>query len=389
VKRTVLKLVGTAAGVAFAAFLIAWSGLLPIAASSGHWAVTSWFLHFTMRQSVETHAMGIKVPPLDDPSLVLRGGGHYASGCAPCHGAPGEQRALVAQHMTPQPPYLPPRIARWQPNELFWIVKHGIKFTAMPAWVAQQREDEVWAVVAFLRRLPSLDAQEYRQIALNEFPAAEDDWRDNSRLRGLDDRIADLAQTCARCHGPDGGGRGLGAFPKLALQTEQYLYASLLAFARGERYSGIMQPIAAGLDDQAMRTLARHFAGQRAVQAGPVPAVPADVLELGRSIARNGVPEQGVPACVSCHGPKQTPRSPVYPVLEGQYADYLALQLRLFSADKRGGTPYAHLMRAVAQRLSSEQIKAVASYYASLRPAAVNRSAEPGVVTGEPADDGG
>jgi hypothetical protein len=58
--------------------------------------------------------------------------------------------------MTPHLPYLPPVIPARQPDELFYIVKHGIKFTGMPAWPAQQRDDERWAMVAFLRRLPDL-----------------------------------------------------------------------------------------------------------------------------------------------------------------------------------------------------------------------------------------
>jgi Cytochrome C oxidase, cbb3-type, subunit III len=70
--------------------------------------------------------------------------------------------------MTPPPPYLPPRIPKWEPNELFYIVKHGIKFTGMPAWPALDRDDEVWAMVAFLRQFPKLDADEYRRLAQGE-----------------------------------------------------------------------------------------------------------------------------------------------------------------------------------------------------------------------------
>src|SRR5690606_19116170 len=94
--------------------------------------------------------------------------GHYASGCLPCHGAPGQPRALIVKQMVPEPPYLPPAIAELAPDELFWIVKHGIKYTAMPAWVAQQRDDEVWAMVAFLQRLPALSAAQFRQLAAGE-----------------------------------------------------------------------------------------------------------------------------------------------------------------------------------------------------------------------------
>jgi cytochrome c553 len=73
-----------------------------------------------------------------------------------------------------------------------------------------------------------------------------------------------------------------------------------------------------------------------------------------------------VPACAQCHGPGGGPRNPHYPVLAGQYAHYLIQQLELFKNGQRGGSPYAHLMREVAPRLTSEQIREVAQYYASL-----------------------
>ena len=89
-------------------------------------------------------------------------------GCRPCHGSPGRQAPRIALAMTPHPPYLPPAIAGWAPDELYYIVKHGVKFTAMPAWPAGRRDDEVWAMVAFLRALPRMDARSYRALAFGE-----------------------------------------------------------------------------------------------------------------------------------------------------------------------------------------------------------------------------
>jgi len=109
---TALKMMAAAALLAVIAGLaVAWAGLIPVAASSGHWPVTAWFLHWTMGNTVRTQALGVPVPPgsdLDDPALVRRGAGHYESGCAPCHGTPGSPPSVVARRMTPAPPYLPP-----------------------------------------------------------------------------------------------------------------------------------------------------------------------------------------------------------------------------------------------------------------------------------------
>ena len=163
-RRSLIKAGAAATAVAVAGFLFAWSGLFNIGASTGHWAITAWFLHFAMRNSVETHAMGIEAPALDDPALVLKGAGHYAHGCAPCHGTPGRAANPVVREMTPQPPHLVGQIEHWAPEELFWIVKHGVKFTAMPAWPARDRDDEVWAMTAFLLRLRELSPAEYHVL---------------------------------------------------------------------------------------------------------------------------------------------------------------------------------------------------------------------------------
>jgi cytochrome c553 len=343
----ILALAGLLGGL-----LLAWSGLINVGASTGHWAITDWFLHYAMRQSVETHSMGIEAPPLDDPALIHRGAGHYASGCAPCHGAPGQPRSAIARAMTPPPPFLPEKIREWQPHELFWIVRHGVKFTGMPAWAALERTDEVWAMTAFLLQLPDMQPEAYRMLALGEVAENYD-----AGLEGLADPFAPVLAECARCHGRDGSGRGVGAFPILKGQSEAYLFASLQAYAQGRRHSGIMQPAAVPLDEPQMRRLAAHyanagaFASGAALDAGP-----------GAAIARQGVPADGIPACVSCHEPRGA-RYPAYPALRGQTADYIAGQLRLFRDGARGGTAYAHIMATIARRLDDAQIDAVAAYF--------------------------
>ena len=149
-------------GLALVVVLVAWSGIYNVAASRGHWAVVEWFLAFGMRNSVELRAMAITPPPLDNPDLVRLGAGHFHGGCAFCHGAPGIPVSPIARHMLPSPPDLTTSMRPWKDEELFWIVQHGIKYTGMPGWVALEREDEIWAVVAFLKRIPTIDAESYR-----------------------------------------------------------------------------------------------------------------------------------------------------------------------------------------------------------------------------------
>jgi cytochrome c553 len=326
------------------------SGVVPVGASSGHWAITNWFLHTAMRRSVNTHARSVELPPIKD-WMALKGAGHYETGCRPCHGAPDLKPPIVPAAMTPHPPALSAEaIAAWSDRELFYIVKHGVKFTAMPAWPSQQRDDEIAAMVAFLRVMPKLDAAGYRRMAGT---AAEAD--------PVDALASSSLANCARCHGAHGEGRENAAFPKLAGQKLAYQLAALDAYATGARASGIMQPVAAALDREQRHALSDYYARQ------PTSSGPAAPSSAGEQIAQHGIPARGVPPCAECHGPNPGPRSHAYPRLAGQHADYLSLQLELFQKRKRGGSAYAHLMFEVVDRLTPEDVRAVAQYYASLR----------------------
>ena len=360
-KRFLVRAAALLALIAAGVFLAVAAGVVPIAASSGHWPATAWFLHFAMKRSVATHSLSIRAPPLDDPVLVSKGATHYHGGCRACHGSPEQPQPVVARGMTPAPAYLGERIAGWEPQQLFYVVKHGVKFTGMPAWPAQQRDDEVWAVVAFLRRLAALDAAEYRRLALGEdrvWPASAP----IGALAGSANPRATLGESCAPCHGWDGLGRN-AAFPRLAGQSAGYLSNALAAYARGERHSGIMQPIAASLERETIGELAAHFA-----RLPPAPAQRGDpaAIARGEAIAHEGIPSQRVPSCADCHGPGATPHDGAYPLHAGQHADYLILQLELFARGHRGGSPYARLMRPIAGQLTEEQRRDVAAYYASL-----------------------
>src|SRR5690606_25016642 len=95
---------------------------------------------------------------------------------------------------------------------LFWIVKHGLKYTAMPAWPAQQRDDEVWAVTAFLVRLPELSPRAYRELA--GMTRTGQAVQDGAELATGSESVG--LTECVRCHGDAGvagtaaGRRGVG-----------------------------------------------------------------------------------------------------------------------------------------------------------------------------------
>lgn len=369
-KRRTLKIGVGLLVLAAGGLLISVSGIIPVKASSGHWPITEWLLQFSMSRSIATHSLGVDVPPLDDPGLVLKGAGHYDFGCRSCHGAPGEPQPRIARAMLPRPPELVPRIRESNAKKLFHVVKHGLKFTGMPAWPAQQREDEVWAMVAFLLKLPELDESSYAQLVNRESaPVAPIQALEPTAT--VPEIPSAVNRTCVRCHGSDGLGRNSNVFPKLAGQRREYLENALAAYARGSRHSGIMEPMAAGLDDDMIRSLAEYYSRlPPAVAAGgrPQEQEDASVRALGRRIALEGIPARRLPACVECHGPNGRRTKDAYPSLAGQPADYLLLQLKLFKDGQRGGSGYAHLMDEVAPRLEPEEMRAVALYFESLHP---------------------
>ncbi len=370
-KRWMWRGIFVLGALAVGGFLVAASGIVPIKASSGHWAITEKILRFGMSRSTATHSLGLKVPRLDDPAMVLKGAGHFETGCRSCHGAPGRPQPLIAQAMTPKAPELAGRIRESNPRKLFHVVKHGIKFTGMPAWPSQQRDDEVWAMVAFLVKYPELDDEGYRQLVhgdISPVPAMQTMAPPNIGQTPP----AEVARTCARCHGVDGQGRGGEAFPKLAGQRREYLVGAMAAYAEGARHSGIMEPVAAGLTEELIENLATYYAALEPAREGVTPAAAGDrsdeeLRTRGEEIALRGIPDRRVPACVECHGPKGTRTKPSYPSLVGLSAGYLELQLKLFKDGNRGGSEYAHVMRQVAARLTDADRKAAARYFSELR----------------------
>lgn len=344
-----LLLVLAAGGLLFAA-----AGGVPVGASAGHWAPTEGLLRFVLRRSVSTRSrFAPRPPPLDDARLVLKGAGHFESYCRSCHGAPGLPRPPTARYMLPPPPPLSDVVPRRAPEELFYVVKHGLKFTGMPAWPAQGRDDEVWAMVAFLRRLPSLEAEGYESLARGAPGPAEGP-----------SRLSETLRSCARCHGPRGEGRGDGAAPPLGGQPAAYLEGALAAYAAGERHSGTMESVASALSPGEMRELAAYFSGRRSPP--PRPASDPAAVERGEALARRGLPARGVPACASCHGLARKDTRGEYPALAGLPAGYIVLQLELLREQRRGGSPYVHLMSSVARRLRPEDIRDAAAYYETL-----------------------
>lgn len=344
-KHVVIFLLG--AGVLGVILMI--SGVIPVNASSGHWKITSLILSFSMSRSVSTYSLPLSAPDLNKEWMALKGAGHFEIGCSFCHSNPATPGHFIGNSMTPQTPRLEHEIDKWSDEELFYIVKHGVKFTAMPAWPDLERDDEVWSMVAFLRKYSSLDAKGYLNLVHEESYSNVDN---------------ELLKECIDCHGVDGNGRGLGAFPKLAGQPVAYLQNSLKAYFSDQRKSGIMKVAVNNLNQEQMAAFSKYFSSQNLKPHSY--SIDKEAIERGKLIANQGIPSQKVATCAACHGPDKMEENPLYPNLAGQYSEYLILQLELFKKGERGGTRFADLMHEVVERMDKEEIRAVALYYESL-----------------------
>ena len=137
------------------------TGAYNFAADVPHTGLVTQLIGFARERSIEVRAAGIKVPPLNDPSMIREGAEHYDAMCVSCHLAPGMRENEMRPGMNPKPPALasiPPE----SPAEQFWIIKHGLKMTAMPAWGTTHSDEEIWNIVALLQKLPGLSPAQYR-----------------------------------------------------------------------------------------------------------------------------------------------------------------------------------------------------------------------------------
>ena len=152
----VLGAVGLIGGLLFI-----YLGVFNVAADDPHSRPFYWLMATVRERSITMRARGIAVPPLDEPAKITAGGADYNEMCTGCHVRPGVEESELASAMYPPPPRLA-KTKRPNPAETFWIIKHGIKMSGMPAWGSTHDDNRIWAMVAFLQQLPRLTPAQYQ-----------------------------------------------------------------------------------------------------------------------------------------------------------------------------------------------------------------------------------
>lgn len=153
-------------------------GAIDMGASVGAGALERTLAEWAVDRSVDTRATSESNPYAEVPAAADAGLEHYRETCVLCHGAPGVNPNELATGLTPPAPSLVLAARHRTDGELFWITKHGIRMTGMPAFGGTHTDEEIWEIVAFLHHLSSLSKEQL--AALKEAGTEEDHHRPSS-----------------------------------------------------------------------------------------------------------------------------------------------------------------------------------------------------------------
>ena len=180
--KTLKILLGLGALGALAGLGFLYSGIYSMGADDEHTKPVYWALETLRERSIGVRSKDIAVPPLDDAQMLLSGGADYNDMCAGCHLKPGVKSSDMAMGLYPRPPNLAMSAsehghggddhgdAATSAARQFWIIKHGIKASGMPAWGKTHDDSRIWAMVAFLQKLPQLDETQYQILTARAEP---------------------------------------------------------------------------------------------------------------------------------------------------------------------------------------------------------------------------
>jgi mono/diheme cytochrome c family protein len=143
---------------------VVYFGLINVGADDPHTGPVNAFLDTARNRSVEVRANDIEVPNLDNEAQIRAGAGNYDSMCVGCHLSPEAAQTELSEGLYPAPPNLAKTGIYDDPAKTFWVIKHGIKATGMPAWGKSMDDQYIWGMVAFIKQLPNLDARQYRDM---------------------------------------------------------------------------------------------------------------------------------------------------------------------------------------------------------------------------------
>ena len=181
-------------------------GLYDVGASTQHTQPVYSVLETAMARTVRRQAATIEVPAPAGAQADLRGAACYRDLCVQCHGGPGVRPGPAGMSMQPLPGPLVDAARRWQLREIYWITRHGVRMSGMPAWGMRLSEEDIWSVVHFIARLPQMSPADYAarmaqvQGAQCTLPGGDAEGSSAEVPRAERARMALRQYACVSCH---------------------------------------------------------------------------------------------------------------------------------------------------------------------------------------------
>jgi len=162
-RKVLLGAVLILAMLVLAALAITSLGLMPVSADGPHSNLEARIMPAVLHASISRHAPQGTNPVLLNEDNLKAGVDTYKAMCARCHSTPEGKGSIYGQSFYPPAPQLPKGMAQYTDSQLFWVIKHGIRNTGMPAWGSMLSDEEVWQLVSLLKNSqdlpPSVEAQ--------------------------------------------------------------------------------------------------------------------------------------------------------------------------------------------------------------------------------------
>jgi mono/diheme cytochrome c family protein len=140
------------------------SGFYNIGADDHHTKVVLALIEQLRDRSIGVRARTIDLHYVEDPERVAAGAQRYAALCVGCHLAPGVTKSEIRPGLYPHPPNLAQEDLR-DGRRAFWVVKHGIKMSAMPSWGKTLDDEAIWDVISFVRKMPDMTPETYQHLS--------------------------------------------------------------------------------------------------------------------------------------------------------------------------------------------------------------------------------
>lgn len=160
------------------------------------WRIEAYFARHVRLLAIPSSARELRNPvPSSIPGLQ-QGLAHFADHCAICHANDGSGRTTIGKNTYPKSPDMREENTQsLTDGEIYYIIRNGIRFTAMPGWGEGEtdEDEETWNLVHFIRHLPALRPDELEEMQrLNPKTASElqEEERIRRFLAGDDDAAA-------------------------------------------------------------------------------------------------------------------------------------------------------------------------------------------------------